>query len=93
MASIVGDKYRNAVNTQTGGWAVTDKIFGYMNQAVGIYNKAKTGYVYDGYTYKLPKDASQYPDIGLFGMPKPWGGVLLGGGVIIVALIIYNASK
>ena len=40
MAAILGE-FKNAVNTSDGGWAVTDKIFGYLDQSSDIYNKIR----------------------------------------------------
>ena len=84
MASIISDKptFRNA----DGGPTVLDKIFGYMDESVNIYNKAKAGYI----TEEVP-----YPDprIGLFGMPSPWGGVVLVAALGIVAFGIYKIAK
>jgi hypothetical protein len=81
MASIVGEKpkYRNA------GGTVLDKIFGYMDESVNIYNKAKSGYVEGGNTPKPPTT-------GLFGLEKPWGTVIVVTGLAIAGIVIYKIA-
>lgn len=86
MGSIVGEKnYRSASGS---GWAVTDKVFGYIDKAVNIYNKGRAGTV-EGVSLSPELE----PEIGLFGMPKPWGGVLLFSGLLITGVVIYKIAK
>ena len=93
MASIIGEKkYKNAADTSSGGWAVTDKIFGYLDEAGNIYNKIR---------YPQPGDPDYYAEqarlrqlnAGMFGLPRPWGGVLLIGGVTFLAVMLYRIAK
>ena len=97
MASIVGDKkYHNA--TSLSGWEVTDKIFGYIDKTVKDYATLRTsGVSYDGYTYRLGagsyKSIPNVSNIGLFGMQKPWGGVILVGGLLAIGVVIFSAAK
>jgi hypothetical protein len=92
MSSIIGDKsYRNAADTSSGGWAVTDKIFGYLDKTGDIYNKIRypqPGDIdYDEYAAR--KRAEQ---MGIMGLPKPWGGVILFAVIGIVGIVIYNIA-
>lgn len=90
MSAILGE-YRNATDTTTGGWAVTDKIFGYFDQAGDIYNKIRYPQAEDGY---VDADlALRYEQTGIFGLPKPWGGVILFGGLALVAWGLYKIAK
>lgn len=92
MPSIVGEKYKNAVDTDKGGWAVTDKIFGYLDRAGDIYNELRYPQPgdpdYDAALAKIRADQA-----GMFGLPKPWGVVLLVGAVGLVAWGIYKIAK
>jgi hypothetical protein len=85
MASIVGE-YNNANNAS--GWTVTDKIFGYLDQAGNIYNKVRypNTSTYD-YAYQQQILAQQN---GMFGLPKPMGFILLLGIVSLVGFGVYK---
>ncbi len=87
MASIIGEKknYRSA-----DGWNVADKIFGYIDETVNIYNKGRSGAVEGDVSFE--PDINQ-PQIGMFGLPKPWGGILLVVGVSLLGFGIYKIAK
>ena len=90
MASIVGEKYKYAEGETGEGWFVTDKIFGYMDETVNLYNKLKSGEITQSeYDAELKLRKKQY---GLFGMPQPWGTVVLITGLSIVGFIIYKVA-
>ena len=89
MGSILPVQHRNAEGT---GWTVPDKIFGYLDKAGDIYNKIR---------YPQPGDPD-YVEIeaklraeraGIFGLPKPWGAVLLVGSAGLLAWGIYKLIK
>lgn len=85
MASIVGETYKNA-----DGWAVTDKIFDYMDETVNLYNKLRSGQITQSeYDKALAEKRQSY---GIFGMPQPWGGVLIIGGIALIGLFIYKVA-
>lgn len=87
-----GGDYKNAVDTTSGGWAVTDRIFGYMDKAGEIYNDIR---------YPQPGDADYNAEAarlralnnGIFGLPKPIGGVILIVGVALLAWGIYAIAS
>jgi hypothetical protein len=88
MASIVGDKYKHADGS---GWVVTDKIFGYMDKAGDIYNKVR--YPQPGDPDYLEAEARlRAENAGMFGLPKPWGVVLLVSVVGLVGFGIYRIA-
>jgi len=93
MSEILGkeSRYRNAADTSTGGWAVTDKIFGYLDKAGEIYNDVrypKPGEVgYDAYAAK-----QRALNAGIMGLPKPWGAVILVGGLALLGWGIYSIA-
>jgi hypothetical protein len=90
MASIVGEnKYRNAEGK---GWAVTDKIFGYIDEVVNIYNKGRTGAVEGDVSFD-PELGVPPKELGIFGLEKPWGGVILVGGLGLVGFGLYKLLK
>lgn len=92
MASIVGEKYNNATDVSSGGWAVTDKIFGYLDKAGDIYNKIR--YPQPGDPDYIAEEARLRAErAGMFGLPKPWGAVLLIGGVALLGFGIYKLAK
>jgi hypothetical protein len=97
MASIIGEKtpYRNATDAApaTGkGWAVTDKIFGYLDKAGEIYNDVR---------YPKPGDADydaaaarlRAEQAGIMGLPKPAGLLIIVGIFGLFALAIYKIAK
>jgi hypothetical protein len=88
MAAILGrEKYHNAEGS---GWAVADKIFGYMDDTVNLYNKLRSGEITQSeYDLALAEKKSQY---GIFGMKQPWGAVILIGGVAFVGILIYKIA-
>ena len=86
MASIIGQEYKNA-----DGWVVTDKIFGYMDKAGDIYNKIR--YPQPGDPDYLEAEARlRMQNVGLFGLQKPWGIVLLSGLVAAIGFGIYRIA-
>lgn len=84
-------KYRNAGDEDSGkGWFVTDKIFGYLDESVNLYNKLKSGEITQSeYEAELAIRKKNY---GLFGMPQPWGTVVLLAGIGIIGLVIYKIA-
>jgi hypothetical protein len=89
MASIVGDnKYRSADGS---GWAFTDKLFGTLDKAVNIYNKGRSGAVEGDVSYGVTPGSE--PEIGIFGLQKPWGGVFLTGGILLLGAMIWKIAK
>jgi len=88
MASIVGDKFKHADGD---GWVVTDKIFGYMDKAGDIYNKIR--YPQPGDPDYLEAEARLRAEkAGMFGLPKPWGAILLVGVIGLVGFGIYRIA-
>jgi hypothetical protein len=89
MSAILGE-FRNAADTTTGGWAVTDKIFGYFDQAADIYNEIRypqeQGYI-------DAEMALRNEQIGIFGLQKPWGAVILFGGIALLGWGLYKIAK
>ncbi len=89
MPSIIGEKYHNAADTSSGGWAVTDKLFGYLDKAGEIYNDVrypKPGDPeYDAVVAKLRQE-----QLGMFGLPKPWGELMFVGGIGLLAFGVYK---
>ncbi len=91
MASIVGEPYKYADGEQS-GWFVTDKIFGYMDKAGDIYNKIR--YPQPGDPDYIEAEAKLRAErMGMFGLPKPWGVVMLVGTIGLVAWGIYKIAK
>jgi hypothetical protein len=88
MASIVGEKYRNAEDEK--GWNIADKIFGYIDTTVNIYNKYRTGYVEPDQVTPAEKRVAQ---TGAFGLPKPWGAVIITTSLLVLGLVIYKSVK
>jgi hypothetical protein len=76
------------------GWAVTDKIFGYLDKAGNIYNEIRYP------TVPSPGDANYEEYLAwkrtqntmLFGLPSPIGIILLVGGIGLVGLIVYKVA-
>lgn len=91
MSAILGE-FKNATDTSTGGWAVTDKIFGYFDQAGDIYNKIRYPQEYEqGY---MDADlALRYEQLGLFGLQKPWGALLLVGAIALTGWGLYKMAS
>jgi hypothetical protein len=92
MASIIGDKYRYATDTSSGGWAVTDKIFGYFDQAGDIYNKIR--YPQPGQVgYNAEAERLRAANQGMFGLQKPWGVILFIGGIGLLGFAVYKIAN
>lgn len=92
MAEILGKGYRNAVDTSTGGWAVTDKIFGYLDKVGDLYNKVR--YPQPGDTDYVEAEARlRAQQAGVMGLPKPWGALILFGFVGLLGWGIYTIAK
>jgi|WetSurMetagenome_2_1015567.scaffolds.fasta_scaffold244898_1 hypothetical protein len=90
MASIVGVQYRNASDNGE-GWNIADKIFGYIDEGVNIYNKYRSGIVeVDPAAAAAQAQAAQ---IGIFGLQKPLGAVILVGGLLVAGLVVYKMVK
>jgi hypothetical protein len=84
MPSIVGERYNNAT-----GWTVTDKIFGYMDQAGNLYNKVRYPQYYNDPAYAAQLAALQ-AQRGMFGLPSPLGFLLLAGSIGLVGFVAYK---
>jgi hypothetical protein len=81
--------YRNATNVNTGGWSVTDKIFSYLDKAGHIYNQIR--YPQPGQSgYVDAQVALRQQQAGMFGLPKPWGFVLL---VAVAGGVVWGVSS
>jgi hypothetical protein len=109
MAELLAQRYHNAAGTSSGGWAVTDKIFGYLNSLTFDYARVRaatpgsTGLLpgQPGYVQLLPSDPGyaaqqallQQYNIGVLGMQRPWGAVILFGGVALIGFVIYKMAK
>jgi hypothetical protein len=90
MAEILGTKYRNA-ELEGEGWAVSDKIFGYLDKAGDIYNKVR--YPQPGDPDYIEAEARLRAErMGMFGLPKPWGFIMLVGGISLMAWGIYRIA-
>lgn len=88
MASIVGEKYKSADGK---GVAILDKIFGYADKAGDIYNEIR--YPKPGDTAYVEAQAQlRKQQAGMFGLPKPWGLILLLGGVSLLGFGIYKIA-
>jgi hypothetical protein len=87
MASIIGDKpkYRNATDVNSGGWAVTDKIFGYLDKLGDIYKEVR-------YPPKTNVQPQNTVDEGIFGLPKPIGTLLIIAGSGLLVYIVYKVA-
>jgi hypothetical protein len=98
MSSIVGEKWKNVVTPvtplytttpSTGGWAITDKIFGYLGALTTDYSTVKRATL-------LPTDpgyAAQQAalaNVGVLGMQKPWGFILIFGGIGLAGFLVYK---
>lgn len=80
-------------NIQDSAWyQITDSILGFADKGVDIWNELKYGVDYNG-SAMPPPGAMPPPQIGLFGMPKPWGGVLAVTFVGLVGIAIYKIAK
>ncbi len=92
MSSIVDHRYRNATDTSAGGWAVSDKIFGYMDKLGHVYNQLRypqpgdPGYIQTEAELRLKNE-------GIFGLQKPWGAVMLLGGLGLLAWGIFKLAE
>jgi hypothetical protein len=97
MPSIIGE-FHNATNTSSGGWAVTDKIFGYLNSLTTDYTQIKYASLLPGqpgYVRLLPGQPGYEAQQAALLQQKsfPWAAVLLLGGVVIAAIIVVNVIK
>jgi len=89
---IAAYKYRNAVDTSSGGWAVTDKIFGYLDKLGNVYQKIRYPQPGDpDYEEKLARLRAE--QTGMFGLPEPWGIVIVIGGLALLGYGIYKISQ
>ena len=74
------------------GWTWIDRFLGTADKTTDLWWKIKTGESVPvgggGYNLGRPE-----PGIGMFGIPKPWGAVILIGFVGIVGFSIYKLSK
>lgn len=91
MPSIIGEKYRYAADSKS-GWTISDKIFEYLEKAGQIYNEIR--YPQPGEPEYVEMDAKlRQQEMGMFGLPKPWGGVMLIGGSALLVWAIYKIAK
>lgn len=89
MASIVGEHgFRNADGK---GWSIADKVFGYIDEGVNIYNKLRTGAVEGDVNFN--SEIEQTPEIGLLGLAKPWGFLIISLGLIGTGVLVYKIIK
>jgi hypothetical protein len=89
MASIVGEGYKYAEGS---GWAVPDKIFGYLDQLGNVYNKIR--YPQPGQAGYVEAEAKlRTENAGMFGLPAPWGALILIGGAGLIVFVIYRVAK
>ena len=89
MPSIVGEKWKNATNTSTGGWAVTDKLFGYLGSLTTDYStvkKATLAPTDPGYAAQQ----AALVNVGVLGMQKPWGFIVIFGGIGLAGFLVYK---
>jgi hypothetical protein len=80
-------------NASGEGWTVTDKIFGYIDKAVNIYNKGRKGTVSGDSGVDVSLDNNKIEEKGLFGLTKPWGAVIAAGVGLAAIFIVYKATK
>ena len=80
--------YKNATDTSGGGWAVTDRIFGYLDRAGGIYNDIRYPQVGDP-DYNEYEARQRMMNAGMLGLPRPWGGVILIAGAAFLVWGVY----
>ena len=74
------------------GWSVADKIFGYLDKAGEIYNEIRYPQPGDsGYDEYIARQRAL--NAGMFGLPRPWGAVVLVAGVAIIAWGVYAIAK
>lgn len=86
-----GSAYKNATDTSSGGWAVTDKLFGYLDRAGEIYNDIRYPQPDDeGYDASVAEQRRL--NAGMFGLQKPWDGVVLIVGVALIGFGIYKIA-
>ncbi len=74
-------------------WGVIDKIFGYGQGAADIWTQIKTGEKPYQYGYDNPNLQWGESEKGLFGIRRPWGGVLVLSVLGITGIAIYKMSK
>lgn len=90
---FIGRDFCDATGTQpSSGWAVTDKIFGVLDKAGNLYNEIRYPRVpapgdpnYEAYLAQ--QRALQQ---SMFGLPAPFGLLLLVGGVSLVVFVVYK---
>ncbi len=94
MASIIGE-YRNADGPEGNGWNVADKVFGYLDKAGNLYNELRYPRVPSpgDPNYAQYLDYQRRMQMGMFGIPNPWGAVILIGGLGLLAFGIYKLAK
>lgn len=92
MGAILGKEYYNATDTSAGGWAVTDRILGYLDKVGEIYNDIR--YPQPGDTDYIEADARlRAQQAGVMGLPKPWGALILFGFIGLLGWGIYTIAK
>lgn len=92
MSSIVDHRYRNATDATSGGWAFTDKLFGTLDKLGHVYNQIR--YPQPGDPGYVAADAQlRLQNEGIFGLQKPWGAVLLLGGLGLLAWGLMSLAK
>jgi ethanolamine utilization microcompartment shell protein EutS len=90
MRAIYGD-YHNATNTSTGGWAVTDKLFGYLGALTTDYSVVKRATLTPSDPgYAAQQAALKAQNVGVLGLQKPLGAIVIFGGIGLAGYIIYS---
>ena len=74
-------------------WAIPDKIFGYLNQLTSDFYRIQ--YSSQATTpgtpaYIAAQQQALLQNRGMFGLQKPWGGVLL---IVGAGLVVYGIYK
>jgi hypothetical protein len=83
--------YHNTVNTSTGGWAVTDKIFGYLSSLTMDYSSVKNSTLNPLDPNYAQQQAAQ--NIGILGLQKPLGSIIIIGVIGLIVFGVYKAVK
>ena len=75
-------------------WGILDKVFNVADQSVDIYGKLKDGRAAGSDSPSTTVDfGTSEQKIGLFGMPTPWGAVILVTGLSVIGIVVYKKVK